>query len=64
MLLSVTTLVYEKTVLEHYMSVGYRPLGLQRCQSKQCLQKVAHALGPCPELSGEIPIAWGASQFM
>lgn len=56
-LLSVASLVFENTVQEHYMSVGYGSLCLQRCQRKRCFQKVSHALGPCPELSGETPIA-------
>lgn len=60
MLLSVATLVFENTVLEHYMSVGYGPLSVQTCQSKRYFEKFAGALDPCPELSGETPIAWGA----
>lgn len=64
MLLSVAMLVFENPALEQCMSVGYGPLCLHRCQSQRCFQKVAHALGPCPELSGETPIAWGGSQFM
>lgn len=61
MLLSVTTLVFENTILEHYISVGYGPLSVQTCQSKRCVQKLAHALDLSPELSGETPIAWGAA---
>lgn len=61
MLLSVAMLVFENPALEQCMSVGYGPLCLHRCQSQRCFQKVAHALGPCPELSGETPIAWGAA---
>lgn len=61
MLLSGAMHVLENIVLEHYLSVGYGPFCLQRCQSKRCSQKAAHALVPCPELSGETPIAWGAA---
>lgn len=55
MLLSAATLVFENTVLEHCVCWLWTSL------SKICFQKVAHALGPCPELSGETPTAWGAA---